>query len=451
MSVGAFTTEISVKDLKEGMHVVDLDRPWHETPFPIQGFYVRSQDEVSALSFYCKTVHIETGEGREDEEDSETSSHRPESDNKGKLLKVPEIVIKKSHQYPAIIPIKQEIREASSLVDDVSQSMSTILRDVRRGHSVDIGAVGNCAEAMTESVIRNPSALLFLSRIKNRDAHTYNHSLKTAIWAIIIARDYGLGPESVKNIGKSALLSKIGRVAIMDELGKKEQRSPREDAEAYRQYPVLGAEMLKKANLHSIVRETVQSHRERHNGSGFPYGLTGDKIPLSAKIVGIADYYEFLVEHRTGHSGMSPSRAAAHLYNARDELFQGDLVDRLIATVGVYPVGSNVVLSDGRTGVITELHPEHRLSPTLQIIKDEQGNDVDAGAFVNLAEVNRAAQTPITIQRCLPFHSVPCAAEQTYLMEEVVSPPDKERAQSRLVGWAAYLANRIASSLRMTR
>lgn len=440
------TQEIAVIDLKEGMHVVELDRPWHETPFPIQGFYIRSDDEIAALKFYCKTVHIETAEARVEEapyqgSSSKQPSSQDDDDGRAKRIKVPEIVIKKRYEYPVTVPVEKELKEAVGLVEDVSNSLSGIIQDVRDGHELDVQGVGRCADAMTQSVIRNPDALLFLSRIKNRDAHTYSHSLKTAIWALIIARDYGLGPESVKNIGKSALLSKIGRVAIMDKLKDSQYRTPQSDAQAYREYPTVGAQMLKNGNFPKIVVETVQNHREFHNGSGFPNGLTGEKIPLTAKIVGIADYYEFLVEHRTGHSGMSPSRAAAHLFGARDVLFQADLVDRLIATIGVYPVGSNVILSDGRTGVITELNPEHRLSPTLQIIMDANGIPVEQGIKINLATWNETAETPITIKRCLPFHSVPCPVDIDNL-PETTPPKPYVGLKDRIIGWFGQLAAR---------
>lgn len=398
--------QISVSDLSVGMHVTELDRPWHETPFPIQGFYIRNDDEISALQFYCKQVFVEMEDGnvvRGSYDDHATSA----PDSKGKLLKVPEISIARREQYPVSTPIKEEVKKAAGLINDIHLSMSTVFRKSKATGEVDFDVVSGLAEEMTESIIRNPGALLFLARIKNQDAQTYNHSLKTSIWAMVLAREYGLGSESIKNIGRSGLLCKIGREKVMADLARNKDISKKERLDLYQKYPEIGGDLLKKSKFHKIVIEAVQYHRERHDGSGFPGGLTGEKIPLSAKILGISDYYEFLVESRDGKMGMSPSSASSHLFNSRDILFQADLVDKLIETIGVYPIGSNVILSNGKMAIITEHHRENRLYPVVRVIKDELGNALETIEEIDLAEENRVSETPIVIKSCLPFHSAP--------------------------------------------
>lgn len=415
--------QISVSDLSVGMHVTELDRPWHETPFPIQGFYIRSDDEISALKFYCKHVFVEASAGEILKKESGTFKS-PSSERKGKLLKVPEIAISKREEYQIQTPIKEELIKATGLITDIHHSMANILYKARKTGEVDFQSVSTLAEEMTGSIIRNPGALLFLSRIKNKDAQTYNHSLKTSIWAMIIAREYGLPAESIKNIGRGGLLCKIGRETVMDEIQKNKTLSQKEKLALYQEYPQRGAKIIENSRFHKIVGQAVGSHRERHDGSGFPRGLTGENIPMSAKILGIADYYEFLVESRDGKMGMSPSSASSHLFNSRDILFQADLVDKLIETIGVYPIGSNVILSNGKMAIITEHNKESRLYPVVRIIKDELGNSLETIEEIDLAEANRDAEQPIIIKSCLPFHS---ASED--LLEKVTD--QTERAGSK--------------------
>lgn len=424
--MGTITREIAVEEVCEGMHVVALDRPWHETPFPIQGFYVKDEDEIHTLTFYCKTVQIEIEE-----------SNTPRTPDallakggklaKEKLLKVPEISVEQPYSYGDNVPFAVEVGRANDLVEDVARSMTSILTQVKQGKRVDFEVLDHCAQEMTDSVIRNPDALLFLSQVKHRDAHTYSHSLKTAIWALIIARSYEMDPESIKNIGVSALMCKVGRVTVMDKINKAHAQTQRRNLDLYQTYPTVGASMLEESGISEVVIEGVKHHRERHNGSGFPLGLTGEKIPLSAKIVGIADFYEFLVEHRTEKQGMSPPRAASLLFKNRDVLFQADLVEKLIQTIGIYPVGSNVVLSDGRVGIVTALHSQLRLSPTLKIIKDQNGNLLTSGEEIDLSKINEALEDPIIILQCLPFHSFPELKEL-----ELPIPPASDERISRI-------------------
>ena len=416
--------QISVSDLSLGMHVTELDRPWHETPFPIQGFYIRNEDEISALKFYCEKVFVEMegGDYVMGEHDDFTPST---SESKGKLLKVPEIVILKQEKHRISVPLKEEIKKAAGLISDIHSSMTNILKKSKDTGEVDFDAVSGLAEEMTGSIIRNPGALLFLSRIKNKDAQTYNHSLKTSIWAMIIAREYGLPSESIKNIGRSGLLCKIGREAVMEELSRDPSLSRQEKLRRYQNYPEVGANILGKTKFHKIVVEAVRYHRERHDGSGFPKNITGDKIPMSAKILGIADYYEFLVESRDGKMGMSPSSASSHLFNSRDILFQSDLVDKLIETIGVYPIGSNVILSNGKMAIITEHNKDNRLYPVVRIIKDEFGTSLETIEEIDLAEENEHADNPVIIKNCLPFHSAP-----EELLERTFNEPPEQTKNS---------------------
>lgn len=404
--MGNFSEKIEVLKLDVGMHVTELDRPWHETPFPIQGFYIRSEDEISALKFYCSHVYVEMSENEIVRQKQDVFKNGS-GDQKEKPLKVAKIEISKPETHKELVPIHQELRTAAGLIQDIHQSMSVILTRSLETGEVDFDKVTMIAEEMTASIIRNPGALLFLSRIKNKDAETYNHSIKTSIWAMIIAREYGLPEASIKNIGRSGLLSKIGREAVMQEIAKNPKLTSQERARIYREYPRRGGDILKESKFHKVVEEAVRYHRERHDGSGFPYGITGDKIPLSAKILGIADYYEFLVESRDGKMGMSPSSVCSHLFNSRDILFQSDLIEKLIETIGVYPIGSNVILSNGKMAVITEQSKEKRLYPVVRVIKDEFGNSLEQIEEIDLSIENMNSASPITIKSCLPFHSAP--------------------------------------------
>lgn len=193
----------------------------------------------------------------------------------------------------------------------------------------------------------------------------------------------------------------------MDEVAKDTSLSKQDKLRLYQDYPERGAMILKTSKFHKVVIEAVRYHRERHDGSGFPHGITGENIPTSAKILGISDYYEFLVESRSGKMGMSPSSASSHLFNYRDVLFQSDLVDKLIETIGIYPIGSNVILSNGKMAIITDHNKDKRLYPIVRIIKDEDGNPVDRIEEIDLSDQNKDSENPIVIKTCLPFHSAP--------------------------------------------
>lgn len=119
--------------------------------------------------------------------------------------------------------------------------------------------------------------------------------------------------------------------------------------------------MLENGGLSRAVLSVVQGHRERHNGSGFPEGVRGDRIPLLAKVAGIAEFFESLIAPRSHAEPMTPAKAVTLLYEMRNIEFQEDLVENFIQAIGIYPTGSLVELTDGQRGIVVSHSPERRL------------------------------------------------------------------------------------------
>jgi HD-GYP domain-containing protein (c-di-GMP phosphodiesterase class II) len=126
--------------------------------------------------------------------------------------------------------------------------------------------------------------------------------------------------------------------------------------------------------INDDVIEMVATHHERHNGSGYPKGLSGDKIPLFGKMAGIIDCYDAMISDRVYMSAISPHDAVRKLYDWSNIDFQLELVEQFIQVVGIYPVGTIIELSDGRIGVIVAHHRVWRLRPKIMLILDSDKN-----------------------------------------------------------------------------
>src|SRR5690606_5975192 len=151
---------------------------------------------------------------------------------------------------------------------------------------------------MVRSVIRQPDALLWLSRIQQHDNHIYRHALNTSVWAIVCGRQLGLNEGLLNHLGLGCLLSQVGKTQLSEELLTREGQLSPEKYELYVSYIVKGMAMLEDSGLSRSVLSLVQCHRERHNGSGFPEGIHSDRIPLLAKVAGLADFIESMIEPR---------------------------------------------------------------------------------------------------------------------------------------------------------
>src|SRR5690606_21049258 len=180
-----------VHELTIGMFVSDLDRPWHQTPFPIQGFYIRSDDEIRALTSYCKTVYVDVAEKHVSVEAVSAPfgvKSRRESD---KSLKLPPIQIRNPRQYEIATPLQREVKQAEKILADLQVCLGKLYAQARAGEPLDLNAANKTVDGMVHTILRNPDALLWITRVRMRDEHNYTHSLNTAVWALVFGRQLG--------------------------------------------------------------------------------------------------------------------------------------------------------------------------------------------------------------------------------------------------------------------
>jgi HD-GYP domain-containing protein (c-di-GMP phosphodiesterase class II) len=408
--------KLDVHALKVGMFVSKLDCPWHQTPFPLQGFYLRSDEEITSVTRYCRHVWIDVQKATvrpEYEPHSAFSPSAPKSNPKRKprtsgeeLLKVPPIVVKSPVRYSHSAPLLKEVSRTERLHQQVYEAIDRVFTLVQCGAKLDAEETRQVADAMVESVIRNPDALVWLSKMNEVDSHGYQHSVKSSIWALVFGRHLGLDRNALNLLAMGALLAQVGKSRLAPELLNIDPQCM--SAEQHSQYEMYvqhsldilgGAESLPKG-----VLAIAEFHKERHNGTGFPKGITGEQIPLLAKIVGLVDHYQASISPLDNSHGLSPLDAVTSLYEQRNVLFQQDLVELFIQAVGVYPTGTLVELSSSEVAIVTGHNMDRRLQPKVMIVLDAEKRPLKHGRVVDLMEWNnrQAGREPLFIRESLP-------------------------------------------------
>lgn len=412
--MGVQQKKVAVHDLEVGMFVSDLDRPWHQTPFPIQGFYIRSEDDIRALKSHCRWVMVDVAEIR-DTSNFEKGEIKPvfgqrtlKRGGDREELKLPPLAIQEPVEYETTTTLKKEIKISRSLLDDAELALERAFEALQEGGSADLRPVAEITRKMVASVIRHPDALLWLSRIRAHDDYIYRHSLNTAIWALVCGRHLGLNEGLLNHLGMGCLLSQVGKTVLPRSLLNHEGQFSAEDYTRYRTYVEKGLAMLEGTGVSRAVLSVVGGHRERHNGSGFPQGVRGTRIPLMAKVAGIAEFFESLIGPREGGDDpMTPAKAVSLLYEMRNIEFQEDLVENFIQAVGVYPTGSLVELSDGQRGIVVSHSPERRLWPKVMVMTDKEHQPLKSAHIIDLAKYNesRDVNEALIVKECLPHGS----------------------------------------------
>src|SRR5690554_7937128 len=391
------------------MFVSDLDRPWHQTPFPIQGFYIRSQNDIRALVSHCKWVMIDVAESRDSVALSKGTGKSLRNASTSRTngreeLQLAPLSIREPVTYQTATTLKREVKASRRLLADAEKALKETFATAHSGQMPDLRPAAEVARKMVASVARQPDALLWLSRTRQYDDYIYRHAINTAVWALGCGRQLGLNEGLLNHLGTGCLLSQVGKTELSKELLMREHQLGPEEYAEYRSYVTRGVKLLEHAGLSRAVMSVVQGHRERHNGSGFPQGIRGDRIPLLAKVAGIAEFFESLIEPRESVAEpMTPARAVTLLYDMRNIEFQDELVESFIQAIGIYPSGSLVELTDGQRGVVVSHSPERRLWPRVMVMTDSHHTPLKTAKVIDLAKFNksRSAAEVLAIKECL--------------------------------------------------
>jgi diguanylate cyclase (GGDEF)-like protein/putative nucleotidyltransferase with HDIG domain len=165
-----------------------------------------------------------------------------------------------------------------------------------------------------------------------RDVGTAEHSRTVGRFARAIAEGMGLDEEHVARIALAGVLHDIGKVALPDSILRKPgPLAPDEELEM-RRHSEIGARMLHGAELHDVA-EWVEAHHERPDGRGYPAGLSGDEIPLEARILSVADSYEAMIADRAYRDGIGPAAARDELLLGRGTQFDSRVVDVFLSAL----------------------------------------------------------------------------------------------------------------------
>lgn len=384
---------VNVGDLTPGMYVSQLDRPWAQTPFPLQGFHIRSKQDIDSLRAYCAYVYIDVAKGkglphpeesyariplRHSSSPGSTTGGPPVSETKASRNRdpfVPAPIIVRRGIYETTVALSAEVAQATNILTHLKGNLTLVAKQLARGKLADYDKLKFSVDAMVESVLRCPDALTWLVRLRGWDQHTHDHSLRSALWAVQFARFIGMDKAEIHTLCMGTLLKDIGKTKISNAILRKSERSEEETAE-YHRFVDCGVEMLRQTRaVEPRVISVVRYHCERHDGSGYPEGLFGNKIPLLARIAGIATVYDAICNPRESAEPVPPSKGVSVLYNMRDREFQEDLVIKFIQSVGLYPTGTLVELTSGDIGVVVEQHPQSRLAPRVAVL-DQSGADL---------------------------------------------------------------------------
>ncbi|QPD04852.1 MAG: putative Metal-dependent phosphohydrolase [Candidatus Nitrospira kreftii] len=379
------TKRIAIEQLIPGMFVVEMDVPWYRTPFLFHKRQINDLHTIELMKQHgIRMVTIDTSKGADLPSTTTQPSANVESVTSN--VSLPEEpntqqIIEHAHgDQPALIIYAQ-----------AQEAVERIFDDLERGVPPTPEATKAIVSNVLNQVLNDRAAIAIqvaVQKIKQFDRSLTTHALDACILSLIVAIESELDRPLQELVGMGALLHDAGYVRLPRNLVRKRDQCTGQDKTLLEQHCKLGVTLLsERPGMHEDVLRIVREHHERADKSGFPAGLDHDQISRLAQIVGIVDFYDGMVSRRGARPAMIPHDAVRQLFLAGERgQFEKTLVEVMIRSIGVYPVGSLVRLNTGEQAVVVGANPQQRLKPLVKVTTDPQG-----GSYATPIEIDLAA------------------------------------------------------------
>lgn len=372
--------KVKVDELAIGMYVAELDKPWEQSSFLFQGFEIEGDEDLAKLKEECTYVVIEETEASKT---SVTSAAPP----RPAMPTVTTTITSRSTSETG--EFNREIKEVVAAQTAAKTNITRVMEDVRMGKSLDTQDTKSAVTQMVSAISVNPNSMLWLANLQQRHERTASHCLNTSILSIAFGRHLGLAEADLNMLGQGAMLHDIGKVRIPPAILDKPGPLTEEERQLVRRHPMDGEAVLKLTRqLPDKVLEIVRWHHERLDGKGYPDGLAGDAVPLSARIVGLVDTYESLTADAPYRPASPAADALRVLRTEGAEAYGKDLIQEFIRCLGIYPIGSLVECNNGALAVVVSSTPASRLKPVIMVVRDEHGKETRPRMLMSLANMN---------------------------------------------------------------
>ena len=349
--------KIPVAGLEVGMYVAQLDKDWLDSPFLYQGFMIENHDDIHLLEQECKYVWIEPA----------LEMRRGKKDEPLNTLKKPKT---QNTRYINKLTMPREYEKSRKVFETSRQRTKTILDDVVLSGVINTKEAKLTVESCLDSVLRNPNAMLWMSKVRETNTYTADHSLNVCILCIAFGRQLGYTKDELFSLGMCGLLHDVGKMRIPDTLLNKPGSLNPKEWKQMQAHVVFGRNLLMTSPGIGHSVDVAYSHHERIDGEGYPRGLDGSQISQYTKIVSLADSFDAMTAERPYKKAMTPSKAVKEIYKARGTQFDERLALQFIKTIGLYPPGTIVELANGYLGIVLERSQKYQQLPKVLLLKD---------------------------------------------------------------------------------
>lgn len=265
--------------------------------------------------------------------------------------------------------MKDELVRAREVAGKAEALINKLEQDLKNMQAIELKEVLPTVQLLSESVIANPSAMMWLLRMRSENTVVVSHALKVAVYMLTLGRHIGFNKQQMIELGFIGLLLDVGKLEMPEEILSKPEKLSREEATLIQTHVDASIQLLEsKEPLSFNVRLGINEHHERMDGSGYPRGLAGGEISIFGRMAAIADSFAAMTSPRAYSQTLSSFDAMKELFKMAEGQLHAPLVEEFVQAVGIFPVGSLIQLTTGEIAIVLEHNKVRRLDPKVLLL-----------------------------------------------------------------------------------
>jgi len=373
--------ETPIYRLRKGVYI-ELDDSVEKNPFMRKSFTISSQKDILKLKkSLIEKVWVIPGKSdafpyteQEYQRLLELKNKKDNSDATAEEIEeIDEAESKDGAHF--VIPSKEErkkqqkerkrsIQRCEKKYKENVNKVKNIMNSFRARPAEAIQEVTEMVDETVASLLDESDVAVNVMNELGQDENAYFHHMNVSVLSLLLGKAFGLSENELKLLGIGALFHDVGKEKVPGPILNKVTPLTKPEFEIYSRHPTYGAEILSKVdNFPNEAIDIVVQHHENVDGSGYPNGLTGDKINILAKITAIANIYDNHCNNKDISLSLTPSEAVAQMFNHQKDEIDELLLEMFIKCLGVYPPATIVLLSDGSYGMVISVNQEDSLHP----------------------------------------------------------------------------------------
>ena len=352
---------ISVHHLTLGMHIDGFCAPWMEHPFWRNHFVLTDPQDIARVrASSVQEVWIDSSKGL-DVAPEAAAQALPEAPPEAIAAPIPA-------RDTAPTTAAQEYARAAKICAKAKLAVTAMFQEARLGQMVQTELAEHLVQEISDSVMRNPSALVSLARIKTADDYTYMHSVAVCALMVALAMQLKLDAAQTRSAGMGGLLHDLGKALMPMEVLNKPGKLTDAEFALIKAHPAQGHKLLVECLTDDpAVLDIVLHHHEKTDGSGYPNGHKGNAISLLAKMGAVCDVYDAITSDRPYKKGWDPAESLKKMAEWTNGHLDTQVFHAFVKSMGIYPTGSLVRLASGRIAVVTGQSASTLLKPIVKV------------------------------------------------------------------------------------